>query len=358
MNIFEEYASQVLFLFICLVGIAFLSLLFVRVRAWRRNRAMRKTEAILLDALDEYARGKRQSVMITYASILRKNLFKKSGIVLINRVLNRIDAQQCMSLADLLKLIGFDAYLIEQLDTTDEEYLTLVVRTIGALHISHADSVIADKLIEYKNNLDLQYLGLLALSLNGDIRQMRRLTETPSYSSQLSFRSLMEIAGEYAGEKTELCRIACESVNSFARRLGIKLVAQECLYEFGPYLSNMMREETATLDERIDIIRALGQIRYYDALPEIKSATSDEDWRVRNVAFVALWRLEGEDCTETLLKGITDENWWVRTNTAKLLAQHTQSSQIADRLVEMQDSYAYQAFAYAMRKRELELNRR
>lgn len=354
MILIKDYALVALLLALCVLSAVFIGLLLVRLSSSWRTRQAKKYHAYLKNAYLEYTASDNKVLESSHESKLKRAFFTKRGVKLLGAIINLVDFDKQEEIADMMKGLGYGQFLMTQLDDKDEKYVTLVMRLIGMMRVEEAQAKICTLLFAHQDNLDMQYLGLLALSQTGAEKELLLLSSDPHYTSHLSYRSLSEILKAYSGDKPQLYRKGLSLANPFIRRLVLKRIAHEMRTDFAEDVYQLLHQQGISRDERIDVIRTLGELKYEPAEQEIRIATCDKDWRIRNVAYVALWHIAGDKAQDILLNGLTDKEWWVRVNTAKMLAMSPQAEKLESRVEQLDDTYAREAFAHALRKRQID----
>ena len=84
-----------------------------------------------------------------------------------------------------------------------------------------------------------------------------------------------------------------------------------------PFLQKLSKNES--VDIRIWVFRALGQLEYETALESLLIGIQDEAWEVRAACAKALKHFASERSIDSLQKGMCDSVWWVRLNCATSL---------------------------------------
>lgn len=354
MGFIQSNAWEAFFVATCLLLAVVGALFGVRALTWLRNSRDKRDRACLRDATDQFLNTDDGMLPQSTIRRVKRTFFTKRGVARLTDVVVKLEGEQRFVVAQMMTRLDFGAFLQTQLTARNEKYLALVLRLIGLLRIGGDDEKIKAALYEHKDNLDIQYLALLALSQRGSKELLVFLSNDPNFISKLSYRSLAEILKSYAGDKKELYQHMLNAASAFSRRLAIKRIGAENLQSFAPKVHELYRNSDASLDLRIDAIRTLGKLRYESAHADIIAALSDSDWRVRNVAYVALWDLRGEDACDMLLTGLTDPQWWVRFNSAKMLAECEGAERLAPQVAALNDAFAREAFASAVNKRKLE----
>lgn len=349
MNFIGEYGDWLLLGVVCFLVLFFIGLLVVRFKTWRHSLKLEALDASIRQTLKE----ERTSISSEKPSVAARALYKvlssRSGTKCLGEIANNYSESELTTLGDALKPLGYSDYLVRELDRRNEKYQTLVMRLIGLMGIHDAGLKIQFVLFHHQNNLDMQYIGLLALSLLGAERSITSLQNNPNYDPGLSFRSLSEILKSYKGNKHSLYHAALGSKDSYAHRLAIKRIGKEKMYDFAPTVCDLLHNRSIDNGTRIDAIRTLGELEYAPAKEELASYTRDKDWRVRNVAYQALGAFEDVDA-KMLVVGLSDSQWWVRSNVATLLAGKPNTSEIARHVEGLNDKFASEIFASALKK--------
>ncbi len=214
----------------------------------------------------------------------------------------------------------YGAYLREVLDGVDEEEMALVIRLIGALKLKSYTADVVTQIYCCRTTAQMQHVGMLTLCMLGAERDIIALCRDHTIASLLSFRTLEEIFSIYTGDLKKLCRkLITTASDPYIRRTCIKTIGEKRYEDLGdlilPHLLN------GHINTRIDAARALGQIRFAEALAPIAANAEDPRWEMRAVVATALGSFGAEENMETLIKLLCDKEWWVRYRAAESLAQ-------------------------------------
>lgn len=110
-------------------------------------------------------------------------------------------------------------------------------------------------------------------------------------------------------------RFEIAGVPSAARTLGAIADADAV-----PHLLALLEEATDS-EVQIAIVESLGMIGGPMDFDPVEKAARSEDWRLRAKAATALATLGDASVIPTLTLGLSDENWWVRRNSAASLTR-------------------------------------
>lgn len=352
MAFINEYASWVFLVSICLLACVFFMLLGVRLSTWRKTRATQKAYQELEKFYGEYCESNKNPRPSSRRK-LKRLFFTKKGVVRIAAALELLPQEELDEIYDMFHTFGYGSFLIQQLKSSDAKYVILVMRVLGALRVTPAAPIIKAILIDNQDNLDMQYIGLLSLSLMGAERPLISLFKSSSYTVELSFRCLSEVYKAFGGDKDSFYRTSLSLKNVYCRRLALKRIAAEKRLPFAPLIYGLTRANNCPLEEYIDVIRTLGILEYAPSEDMIREATRHRDWRVRNVAYVALGSIAGQSAQEVLVKGLSDDQWWVRKNAAKVLVSIPQTAALKEQVNHLNDRYAHEILLAEMRKHAL-----
>lgn len=83
---------------------------------------------------------------------------------------------------------------------------------------------------------------------------------------------------------------------------------------------------SASLNLRIAAIKVLGLSNSAEAFDLLTHLLKDKDWNIRNAAVHGLGKIKDDRIIAPLLLMLADPAWWVRTNAAKILSNHSEEA--------------------------------
>ena len=245
----------------------------------------------------------------------------------------------------------FEQCMLKLSRTGDLDTVILVIRVAGQLRLKHFEYYILEKMAGHKENIELQYAGLLSLSMMGRRASLLHLCEQPDHTRGLSFRSLKEIFAVYSGDKAGLLKDLLNSADPYVRRIAVKNIGDEGIAQFSEELVRMMETDHAGL--RYDLIRTCGQLRHAPAGPLIAAMMDDADWTVRNAAVKALAAIDVRAYLPQLIRGLKDREWWVRYNSARELRGRLPAEELRAIIPELHDRFAGEILRYVLQEQQL-----
>jgi len=235
--------------------------------------------------------------------------------------------------------------------SNDLAFIILVIRIIGLLRMKHYKERILQLMEEHKDNLELQYVGFLALSLMGMRGSLVHLCAQLEHTKGLSFRSLKEIFAVYSGDKVSLYRDLLNSPDPYIRRITIKNIGDDGIIKLANRLLPQLNTDDVNL--KYDLIRTFGQLRFLPAGNLITKELENPNWTLRNAAVVALASIDARKYLPNLIQSLKDREWWVRYNTAMELSRHIPAGELLELLPRLNDRFASEILTYAISERKL-----
>jgi HEAT repeat protein len=226
-----------------------------------------------------------------------------------------------------------------------------LIKLAGMMHLRYFEDDIVRLMNKCRGNLDMQYIGFLALSMMGSRDTIVRLCGEPGYTQLLSFRCLKEIFVEYTGDKRFLYSKLLRSDDAYIRRICVKGIGDEGFAEFDDELIPLLEEDDANL--QCDVIRSLGQLRCGKAGEKIAGFTECGNWTLRNAAYQALAAIDGARYADLIESGLRDPEWWVRYNSAMELSAIEGPAALRLRRARQKDRFAIDILAFAIGEAEL-----
>lgn len=254
-------------------------------------------------------------------------------------------------LIDVLRNGRYAKWMKQQFRSHDLMFTILIVRMAGILRLRYFEDQIMPLMEAHKDNLDLQYVGLLALAMMGNRDTIIGLCAKQDYTKALSYRCLKEIFSVYIGDKHFLYEQLLSSPDLYIRRIIIKNIGDERFVEYANSLIPMLNTDDDSL--LCDLIRTLGQLGYAAAGDLIAPTMKSENWMLRNVAVVALASIDVHRYEQQLIDGLCDREWWVRHNSAKELCHRLPLESLAALVPQLNDRFASEILTYTIQETEL-----
>ncbi len=251
--------------------------------SWFKDKHSERVITFLREALDEYRFGKITSVKLIYGPHLQRIFCSHLGIEMLSQILDQMQPWQQDEVAGLMKTIGYDEYLIEQLSHDNQRVIGEVIRLLNIFKVEKVNDAVYALLLEYQTAHDIQYEGLSLLVKTGDTKHLLELGHNAHYTSNLSFNELSQLFSEYRGDTEFLYRDLLGSENSFLRRLIIRSIGQEKCYNFIPLLIEMCDSDTLSAEERVDILSTLDLLSDARQAREVKFFPDNLDARANTV---------------------------------------------------------------------------
>ena len=256
--------------------------------------------------------------------------------------------------APLLRVLSLGRYeqcMQRFMRSKDLTLIILAVRIAGLLRLKPYKDRILQLMADSKDNLELQYAGLLALSLMGLRKNLVTLCRQPDYTRGLSFRSLKEIFASYTADKASLYADLLNSPDPYIRRIAIKNIGEDGITRLAKRLLPLL--DTQDVNLRYDLIRAFGQLRFAPAGSAVIQALDSPDWTLRNAAVMALAAIDVRQYLAQIIQGLKDREWWVRYNSARELCLRLPPDELRDMLPLLDDRYAAEILTYVMAEKKL-----
>ena len=251
----------------------------------------------------------------------------------------------------VLRLGRYEHCMQKFMRSKDLTFIILVIRITGLLRMKTYKDRILQLMADSKDNLELQYAGLLALSLMGLRKSLVSLCRQPEYTRGLSFRSLKEIFASYTGDKASLYADLLNSPDPYIRRIAIKNIGEDGITKLAKRLLPLL--DTQDVNLNYDLIRTFGQLRFAPAGPAIVQSLESPNWTLRNAAVMALASIDPMKYLPQMIQGVKDREWWVRYNSAKELSLRIPPEQLREMIATLDDRYASEILAYVIAEKKL-----
>lgn len=335
----------IIVLLLVAIIICFALLVNVHASDYLRERKQNKRKQLLFAIIERYRQGED-----VVADIIKYRT--RAGVAVLIQVLAECDEDTVALLQKLIREAGFEAYIKRQLESGDVAYCTLLIKLIGELRLLGFSDFIADFLYRYKKGANLQYVGFLTLSLLGDADTLIPICLDDNFTQSLSFRSLKEIFKHFDGDRVALCEALLKAPDNYIRRVALNMVAEDSLAPLAPNAMKLLHQ--LDINIVIDAVRALGQIGYEPAVPELLQLSGHERWEVRNAVVHALAAINLEKYAPYIAKGLSDKEWWVRYNAAAALAGYSRVKELQQAPAVLNDRFATEILQYAIQRKALQ----
>lgn len=201
-----------------------------------------------------------------------------------------------------------------------------------------------------------RFNSMSAISKIGNAEALvKSLMISTEYRRYMNMKVFTDILDNFEGDKQLLNERLIFSFNHFNHEL--KLLVINFFYNEGSLLPQTILHDYLKVvkdkEEHIQLLKYFGAIQYTEALHEIKEGLKSTYWEVRAVAARALLNYTEHLVLKDIIQSMSDENWYVRTNTASVVLEHlrthlNKSEQEIDHLIEdTNDKYAVGAIEYA-----------
>ena len=266
------------------------------------------------------------------------------GLAILSDLFEGDDEPYKKALRELAIAAGYERYLKRRLKGRNIGDLIIAIRLAGELQLAAFADDVMKLLYQYKDDIDLQYQGLLTLAQLAGYTQIVRIAQDKNYIQTLSFRSLQEIFKVYAGDKYALYGALLDSPDMFVRRICIKRIGIEGFAEFAPRIQSCLDGEDFNMI--LDAARTLGQLKYAPAAPKLIELLSHKRWEVRSIAAAALAGIDLERYAPQITNVLFDREWQVRYNAAKALAEYSDIDKLLVTVKQSGDKYAYEILEF------------
>lgn len=251
-----------------------------------------------------------------------KNICGRDLMICIRSVIKELDDEEICFLVDLMKYQGLIDDIKKVINSRNLENVILYIEMCGELKLVDVEEDIVKCL--YRNNKDnkIQYASLLYLSLIGSEKQMMKIFNDENIEILLSHRCMLEIIDNYSGNKMNLYREMLSSNDKYIVRICIKQIGRKSVYEFEDDLIEILKYADNN-EIVIDIIRSLGQLKSKKSGNIIKDFCNNNNWIIRNMAYVSLAKIDAMNYKDILMNGLHDEECTVRKNVSYYMKQNS-----------------------------------
>lgn len=231
---------------------------------------------------------------------------------------------------------GLVEYEIKKLSDKDDFKVALSCRKLGEMRSKLPNSALLNVLS--RNQLDIKYHSLMALTKIGDMDSFVEGFDILSKSSVLSERSLIEIADSFQGDKHVLYKRMINHENPFISSVFIKSAGNYVDTKISQEISKFISDEDK--NKKIAAIKSIGQIGDIRFIDKIIGALKDESWEVRAVAAKSLGKFQDSKALQELKKTLKDREWWVRYNSAWSIIRIPGGVEVVEDVLNEEDKFA------------------
>lgn len=334
------------FMLLCASVILYLAVyLFSMNASGKKKEKKKRAEKEKLQSYIENRVEKRTKISRSY-------LCSPEGLALLNEGTEALTEKEKKGMETLLWKLGYKEYLEKTLASKDKELVIQSIRLIGSMEYQQYAKDIVACMQEHSEDSEMQYNGFLALSLLNCKEEFVRLCLDETYKKTISFRCLKEIVQVYPGDKKALCISLLGASDHYIQRLAIQLIGENQYADLEEELLSFLGQKDVNV--LCDTIRAVGAIKSKKAVPQIIEMTKDQAWEVTNAAYHALAQIDLEKYQHIIKNGLYSKEWWIRYNTATLLATSSELSIIYQEVMNGTDQFAKEILQFASRKEYLQ----
>lgn len=316
-----------------------------------KTRKKDELKAAILDAVVRASEAKTPEEAEKVRIAKGRALFDRQGIAMLAQVFDSLNDDGREVLRGILFRMKAAKYINAQMDSTNEDYIVEIIRMIGDLDLVGLDSRIVALMYSYKNNVELQYQGFLALSRLGSRDYIIRICMDKNFVQTLSFRSLQQVLQVYSGDRPDLYAALISSPDPYIIRICIKRIGAEKVESLAPRVVEFLTSKNLNLV--IDAVRTLGQLQYQPAAKKLVPLLEDARWEVRSMAVTAIAAIDRDSYESELIKALQDREWQVRYNAASALKDFANMDDIRQKVQQTGDRYALEMLEYMAQANEI-----
>lgn len=309
-----------------------------------RSKQKEKKKLIEKDKILRYIKNSGEKTV----QINRRYLSSPDGLTMLIELVEEFNEWDKKGIDNLLQQIGYKKYINKMIKSKDKDLVIQVIKLIGAMNYEEYTDKIVACMYQNSDNPDMQYHGFLSLSLMNCSEAFVTLCLDENYKKIISFRCLNEIAQLYSGDKKALCTKLLTASDYYIQRVSIQLIGENQYKDMEDKLIEFLNQDNLNL--LCDTIRALGAIKSKKAVDQIIQMTSNQAWEVRNVAYSALAQIGLDECQHIIKNGLYSTEWWIRYNTASLLARSSDLHKIYQEVMNGTDQFAKEILQFAVQK--------
>lgn len=282
----------------------------------------------------------------------RETLLTPRGLTELLRLMDEMSDEGLGAMRKILHEMKYESFVNRQLDSTDTEYLCLVVRMVAALDLTELDGRVSGVLYQYPEDIPLQYEAFMALSRLGSSEALVQACMDKEFPQNLSFRSLQQILGAYTGDRAQLYAYLMHAPDHYVERTCLKMIGTLQLHELAHEVEDKLlnpRDDNLLMDS----IRCLGLLHYAPAQRRIAGFAGHERWEVRALVATALGQVDAAASTDVLAKLLCDPEWQVRYNAGLALQQAGLLQKVEPQVKASGDAFAMDMLRYMTQTGEI-----
>ncbi|MDR1619949.1 MAG: HEAT repeat domain-containing protein [Clostridiales bacterium] len=324
--------------------VLFLALLVTHIAASAREARKAKYKQRLFSMVEKFSSGNKAAADFD-------KFQSKTGIEVFTGVLSGGGEALSLIVRDMVMYTGYDVYIRKQLQTTDAVYCTLVIKLVGELRLQGCSRQIVRFLYNNTDDTDVEYVGLMTLSLLGETNELIKICLDKNFTQRLSFRSLKEVFKHFSGDKDALCAALIQAPDNYIKRVALNLVGDSAVAALTDTVADLLDSDDMNI--LIDAIRTIGQLQYRRAVPRLTGLMKHDRWEVRNAVVRALANIDVNENASIIINGLQDSEWWVRYNAAMMLMDCVYLPKIQQAVALSSDRFAGEILHFAMQRKAL-----
>lgn len=337
----EKYIYYSIILFSAFIILLYIYLLYEKVMGIYNLNRRKKYESELIPYIDwiiseiekrEITQEELDKLRIDIRDRIKRELVRDRIIYYIQSFTGDIRRK----LIGLSEDTGLVDYEIKKLDERDDFKVALSCRKLGEMRSRTSCSALLKAL--YRNQLDIKYHSLMALSKIGDMDSFMEGFDVLSKTAVLSERSLIEIVDTFQGDKHELYKRMINHDNSFISSVFIKSAGNFVDGKISEEISKFIMDDDK--NKKIAAIKSIGQIGDIRFIDKLIQSLEDESWEVRAVAAKSLGKLQDSRALDVLKRKLSDREWWVRYNSAWSIIRIPGGVEVVEDILSQEDKFA------------------
>lgn len=202
------------------------------------------------------------------------------------------------------------------------------------------------------DSLYLRFNALSSISRIGNVDYfMKALKYMSSLDKYLNIKIFVDIIDKFNGDSEKLENALLKNLDEFNDTIQTIIITH-----FQNSNNEQVKEKLYlklctddTNDEvRVSIIRYFYKVVYLKAENILLDLLQSSKWEFRAISAKTLSKYSSKETTKALLKSITDDNWYVRFNSALALLEFNMEDEIIDTVFDIRDKYAIDILFYAL----------
>lgn len=195
--------------------------------------------------------------------------------------------------------------------------------------------------ISFKHR-DLVYNAGIALSRLGDKDGVTEFIKKCQSDKRYSYRIIVELVSLYTGDVYELVSPLLKECDEYMQSVLIKAVTSYKIKKFAPvYLAGI---KNTSSQMKIACTKALAALEEEQYVTELIILSADRNSVVRGAAIKGLAPFnKSKEALEAVVRGVTDNDWWVRQIAAAALIKMDDDLEHINRIIRGHDRFASEA---------------